>query len=255
MMTHVNTPVITSRKGAHAIRHIKVQDILILIDAGTILVTPAVFLSGLWQLIQPALPLGLPCHAHTFHSDLRISQLVHQILQFSIILSFLCHCCGHSSNGADFLQTLFQLFLGHLRQRIALFQQILDLLLQLFYGQLPGILLRHRGCGGCRGRGGCRGHCRRRGFRCRRSHSRHRSFRGFRRSRRLRDRTGLRRFGSFRPRSGRWLHGCFRLLCGHSAYRRCLLCSSASRLYAFLLQLSNDLVSQRYRIILCKNAD
>ena len=249
MMAHINAPVTTGGKRAHTIRHIKVQNILILIDAGTILVTPAIFLTGLRQLIQPALPFGLPGHAHTFHGNLCVSQLIEQLLQLGVLLVFLRHCRRHSCNGVDFAQTLFQLFLGHLRQRIALLQQILDLLLQFFHGQLPGILLRHRG------RGGCRGHCRRRGFRCRRSHSRHRGFRGFRRSRRLRDHTGLRRFGSFRPRSGRWLHGCFRLLCRHSAYRRCLLCSFASRLYAFLLQLSNDLVSQRYRIILCKNAD
>ena len=47
MMAHINAPVTACRKRAHTVRHIKVQNILILIDAGTILVTPAIFLTGL----------------------------------------------------------------------------------------------------------------------------------------------------------------------------------------------------------------
>ena len=80
MMAHINTPVATGRQGAHAIRQIKAQGIHLRVNALTILIAPAVLLTGLGQLIQPALPLCLQGHVHVFHCSLRIGQLGHHIL-------------------------------------------------------------------------------------------------------------------------------------------------------------------------------
>ena len=63
MMAHINAPVAAGRECAHTIRQIKAQGIHLRVNAVAILIAPAVLLTGLGQLIQPALPLCLQGHA------------------------------------------------------------------------------------------------------------------------------------------------------------------------------------------------
>ena len=253
VMTYVNAPVSLHRKSTHSVRKIHESFRHVALEPLTILITPAVFLAGLRQLIQPAFPLRLPGSAHVFHCHAGVFQLIQQIQQFIILLSR-CHCHGSRCNGVDLLQSLFQLFLAHHRHRSAFFQQLPDLILLLFQRQLRdcgGFRAlrrlrahgRHRRCGRCRTRSGRRscGHLRGcGGYRC---------ARGLRRFRR--------RLACFRRgclRGFRSCH-CFRKLCRLRGSRWSLAHLRLFLLRLFLLKFCNDLFGQSVPVILCKYAD
>ena len=267
MMAHVNAPVTAAGKCAHTIRQIKPQCVHLRIHWRTILISPAVFLAGLRQLIQPALPLCLQGHAHVFHCSLRIGQLGHHILQLGVGLTILRHFHRHSRNGVDLFQAFFQFLLCHFCQRVALFQQIFNLLLQLSFGYLTRHPIRHNGCSRlwrC-GRFRCCSHFR--------DHGRLWCCSGLRSRGRLRGCSGLRSCGRFRccshfrhnsrlrGRSDLGLLSSHRLLRGRSTHNRGVfrLCFRALlrrlRRHAFLLQLRNDLLRKRAGIILRKNTN
>ena len=267
MMAHINAPVAAGRECAHTIRQIKAQGIHLRVNAVAILIAPAVLLTGLGQLIQPALPLCLQGHAHVFHCSLRIGQLGHHILQLGVGLTILRHFHRHSRNGIDLFQALFQFLLCHFCQRVALFQQIFNLLLQLSFGYLTRHPIRHNGCSRLwrcgrfrccshfrdHGRlwcySGLRSRGRLRGCSSLRSCGRFRCCSRFRHNSRLRGRSDLGRLSSHRLLRGRSTHnrGVFRL-CFRALLRRL-------RRHAFLLQLRNDLLRKRTGIILRKNTN
>ena len=267
MMAHINAPVAAGRKRAHTIRQIKAQGIHLRVNALAILITPAILLTGLGQLIQPAFSLCLQGHAHIFHCNLRIGQLGHHILQLGVGLAILRHFHRHSRNGVDLFQAFFQLLLCHFCQGVALFQQIFNLLLQLFFGYLTRAPIRHNGrswfwrCSQFRGCSRFRCHGRLRGCSGLRSRGRLRGCSDLRSCGRFRGCSGLRHNSRLRGRSDLGLLTSRRLLRGHSTHNRGVfrLCFRAlpRRIcrHTFLLQLRNDLLRKRAGIILRKNTN